>query len=109
MPQPTSNLQIVQAIHGTAIFASRAHCLATKATTHMWVELMMHIHANWIEGVLTSGVYSIKPSGLWLWHGVLNGHAIRGDLSFYLMVRLLCVLVQIVNMQVCLLTDHKLK
>ena len=40
---------------------------------------------------------------------MLNRHAKRGNLSFYLMVRLLHEQAQLVDMQVCLVLDQKLK
>ena len=43
------------------------------------------------------------------WHGMLNRHAKHGNLSFYLMVRLLHEQAQLVDMQVRLVSDEKLK
>jgi hypothetical protein len=43
------------------------------------------------------------------WQGMLNRHAKRGSLSFYLMVQLLHEQSQLVNMQVCLVSEEKLK
>jgi hypothetical protein len=43
------------------------------------------------------------------WHGMLNRHAKRGNLSFYLMVRLLHEQAQLVAMQVRLVSEEKLK
>ena len=43
------------------------------------------------------------------WHGMLNRHAKCGCLSFYLMVRLLYEQTQMVDMQVRLISEEKLK
>jgi hypothetical protein len=43
------------------------------------------------------------------WHGMLNRHAKRGNLNFYLMVRLLHEQAQLVDMQVRLVSEEKLK
>ena len=43
------------------------------------------------------------------WHGMLNRHAKRGNLSLYLMVRLLHEQAQLVDMQVRLVSEEKVK
>ena len=43
------------------------------------------------------------------WHGMLNRHAKRGNLSLYLMLRLLHEQAQLVDMQVRLVSDEKLR
>ena len=43
------------------------------------------------------------------WHGMLNRHAKRGNLSLYLMVRLLHEHAQLVDMQVRLVSKEKVK
>ena len=43
------------------------------------------------------------------WHSMLNKHAKRGNLTFYLLVRLLHEQAQLVEMQVCLVSDEKIK
>ncbi len=90
--------------------------LATKATTPMLIELVMYIRPNWIKGDLWSpDKWSVFGQAVRTnnyvegWHGMLNRHAKRGNLSFYLMVHLLYEQAQIVNMQVHLVTDQKLK
>ena len=43
------------------------------------------------------------------WHGMLNRHVKRGNLSLYLMVRLLHEQAQLVDMQVRLVCEEKVK
>ena len=43
------------------------------------------------------------------WHGMLNRHAKRGNLAFYLMVRLLHEQAQLVGIQVRMVSEEKLK
>ena len=43
------------------------------------------------------------------WYGMLKRHARRGNLSLYLMVRLLHEQAQLVHMQVCLVSKDKVK
>ena len=43
------------------------------------------------------------------WHGMLNRHAKRGNLNFYLMIRLLHEQALLVGMQVRLVSEEKLK
>lgn len=90
--------------------------LVTKATTPMLVDLALYIRLNWIDGELwTPDKWSVFGQAVRTnndvegWHGMLNRHAKRGNISFYLMVRLLHEQAQLVNMQVRLVTDQKLK
>ena len=113
--------QVVQGVHGTAIPASRAHSSRFSVfgnkgyNTH--VDLAGDVHSfNWIEGDLQSpDKWSVFGQAVQTnndvegWHGMLKRHAKRGNLSFYLLVRLLHEQAQLVNMQVRLVTDQKLK
>ena len=99
-------------MHIPAVF----QCLETKATTSMLNQLVTYIRFNWIEGDLWSpGKWSVFSQAVRTnndvegWHGMLNRHAKRGNLSFYLRVRLLHEQAQLVNLQVRLVTDQKLK
>ena len=105
-------LPYLPAEHIPAVF----QCLETKATTPMLTQLVTYIRFNWIEGDLWSpdkwsmfGQAVRTNNDVKGWHGMLNRHAKRGNLSFYLLVRLLHEQAQLVNMQVRLVTDQKLK
>ncbi|XP_064647503.1 uncharacterized protein LOC135500187 [Lineus longissimus] len=82
------------------------HCNAfTTYIRHQWIDCHLLKPATWsvfMQPVRTKN----DVEG---WHGALNRHASRGNLSFYLMVRLLVEQANLVNMQVRLVSDKKLK
>ncbi|XP_028418951.1 uncharacterized protein LOC114544551 [Dendronephthya gigantea] len=98
--------------HIAAVFEN----LSRKATTPLLMELVRYIRENWIQGELwepeTWCVFNqaVRTNNdVEGWHGMLNRHAKRGNLTFYLMVRLLHEQAKLVDMQVRLVSDEKLK
>ena len=90
--------------------------LEQKATTDSLQRLTTYIRRHWIDcRLLKPATWSVfmQPvrtnNDVEGWHGALNRHAGRGNLTFYLMVRLLMEQADLVNIQVRLVSERKLK
>ncbi|XP_076068501.1 uncharacterized protein LOC143040952 [Oratosquilla oratoria] len=90
--------------------------LATQARTSLLTVLVNYIRTNWIQcSLYTPETWSIFKQPIRTnndvegWHGALNRHARRSNLSFYLLVKLLHEQSQLINIQIRLVSDKKLR
>lgn len=89
--------------------------LSSKATTPLLTALASYIRNTWVDGSFAPEYWSVFNQAVRTnndcegWHGMLNRHAKRGNLTFYLLVRLLHEQSQLVDLQVRLVSENKLK
>eukprot|EP00745_Piridium_sociabile_P034125 TRINITY_DN58632_c0_g1_i5.p1 TRINITY_DN58632_c0_g1~~TRINITY_DN58632_c0_g1_i5.p1 ORF type:complete len:288 (-),score=30.59 TRINITY_DN58632_c0_g1_i5:19-882(-) len=89
--------------------------LARKATAPLLRTLETYIRATWIDGFFAPESWSVFNQAVRTnndcegWHGMLNRHARRGNITFYLMVQLLHEQSMLVDLQVRLLSENKVK
>ena len=90
--------------------------LAKRATTSLLTTLVEYIRINWIKTSLWNPeTWSIFKQPIRTnndvegWHGALNRHARRGNLTFYLLVKLLHEQSKLIGIQIRLVSDNKLQ
>ena len=90
--------------------------LSNKAQTEPLCQLVHYIDDRWIRGTLWSvEKWSIFNEAVHMnndvegWHGLLNRHAKKGNLSFYVMTALLYEQSRLTDLQVRLISDAKLQ
>lgn len=89
--------------------------LSRKATTPLLEALSTYIRNMWIDGQYPPESWTVFNQAVRTnndcegWHGMINRHAKRPNLTFYLMVKVLHEQSQLVDLQVRLLSENKLK